>query len=80
MLSRSLGLCLAVQTMTRPAVSPFGHVLGMATWVAVLADGGRCPFTQSPLRREQVTLSLLCCCHGGFINGPNALLTMDWSL
>ena len=38
----------------RPAVSPWGHVMGAATWAAVLAEQGKCPFTQNPLRRDQV--------------------------
>ncbi|KAK9799422.1 hypothetical protein WJX73_008139 [Symbiochloris irregularis] len=47
---------ITLQAMRRPAVSPWGHVLGMATWAAVLADSHRCPFTQQPLQREQVIL------------------------
>lgn len=45
---------VVAQAMRRPAVSVYGHVLGMATWSAVLADSCRCPFTQQPLQRNQV--------------------------
>lgn len=41
--------------MRRPAMSPSGHVMGMATWAAVLAESGRCPFTQQLLAKEQVS-------------------------
>ena len=37
-----------------PAMSPSGHVMGFATWKAVLAEFGRCPFTKQPLHKEQV--------------------------
>jgi hypothetical protein len=33
--------------------------MGAATWAAVLAEQGKCPFTQNPLRRDQVTSCLL---------------------
>jgi hypothetical protein len=39
-----------------PAMSPYGHVMGLATWRAVLAEQGKCPFTQQPLRPEQITV------------------------
>ena len=33
-----------------PAISPAsGHVMGLATWRAVLKETGKCPFTQKPL-------------------------------
>ena len=37
-----------------PAMSPSGHVMGFATWKAVLAEFGRCPFTKQALHKEQV--------------------------
>ena len=38
-----------------PAVCPHGHVMGLATWRAVLAETGACPFTREPLSRDRVT-------------------------
>jgi len=42
-----------------PAISPHGHVMGLATWRAVLLEDepkGRCPFTRLPLRPEQLVV------------------------
>ena len=47
---------ITLEPMVRPAMSPFGHVMGLATWSAVIAEQGKCPFTQQPLRREQIIL------------------------
>lgn len=33
-----------------------GHVMGLATWKAVLAETGRCPFTKAPLRPDMLTV------------------------
>ena len=40
--------------MVRPAISPYGHVMGLATWRAVLADHQACPFTKHPLKVEEL--------------------------
>ena len=45
---------ITLEPVVTPAISPFGHVMGLATWNAVLAEQGKCPFTQQPLRRDQV--------------------------
>ena len=45
---------ITLEPVIRPAISPFGHVMGAATWKAVLAESnGKCPFTKQPLRWEQ---------------------------
>ena len=49
---------VTLEPVVAPAISPYGHVMGMATWRAVLSDAQRCPFTKRPLRPEQlVTLT-----------------------
>lgn len=45
---------ITLEPVVTPAMSPAGHVMGLATWTAVLAEQGKCPFTQQPLRRNQV--------------------------
>lgn len=42
--------------MVNPAISPYGHVMGAATWKAVLREQGKCPFTQKALKWEQITV------------------------
>ena len=44
---------VTLEPVVRPAISPYGHVMGAATWRAVLAENGICPFTKQPLRWEQ---------------------------
>jgi len=44
---------ITLEPVIRPAISPFGHVMGAATWKAVLAESGMCPFTKKPLSWEQ---------------------------
>lgn len=44
---------ITLEPVVRPAISPYGHVMGAATWKAVLAESGVCPFTKKPLRWEQ---------------------------
>lgn len=50
---------ITLEPVVTPAISPYGHVMGQATWNAVLAEQGKCPFTQQPLRRDQVGSSAL---------------------
>lgn len=45
---------ITLEPVVTPAISPYGHVMGLATWNAVLAEQGKCPFTQHPLQRNQV--------------------------
>jgi hypothetical protein len=47
---------ITLEPVTRPAISPYGHVMGYATWRAVLAEQQRCPFTKQPLSWEQLTV------------------------
>ncbi|KAF8065639.1 hypothetical protein HT031_003240 [Scenedesmus sp. PABB004] len=47
---------VTLEPVVNPAISPAGHVMGLATWKAVLAESGRCPFTQAPLRADQLTV------------------------
>ena len=44
---------ITLEPVVRPAISPYGHVMGAATWRAVLGTKGVCPFTKQPLRWEQ---------------------------
>ncbi|KAJ4456645.1 putative myb family protein [Paratrimastix pyriformis] len=48
----------------RPALSPYGHVLGYDTWVRILTGGfgddtshrNRCPFTRQPLNKRELVI------------------------
>jgi hypothetical protein len=44
---------ITLEPVVRPAISPYGHVMGAATWRVVLRENGACPFTKQPLRWEQ---------------------------
>ncbi|GAX78635.1 hypothetical protein CEUSTIGMA_g6073.t1 [Chlamydomonas eustigma] len=50
---------VTLEPVVNPAISPFGHVMGLATWKAVLQDGQRCPFTKHPVTVEQLTVLTL---------------------
>lgn len=45
---------ITLEPVVNPAISPAGHVMGLATWKAVLAEQQRCPFTKAPLRQDQL--------------------------
>jgi hypothetical protein len=45
---------ITLEPVICPAISPAGHVMGLATWRAVLAENPRCPFTKAPLRPDQL--------------------------
>ncbi|GFR53040.1 hypothetical protein Agub_g15740 [Astrephomene gubernaculifera] len=47
---------ITLEPVVNPGISPYGHVMGMATWKAVLAEHGRCPFTKQPLNAEAITV------------------------
>ncbi|GLC58656.1 hypothetical protein PLESTB_001384900 [Pleodorina starrii] len=47
---------ITLEPVFNPAISPYGHVMGLATWKAVLAEHGRCPFTKQPLKAEALTV------------------------
>lgn len=47
---------VTLEPVVTPAISPAGHVMGLATWRAVLAETGRCPFTKVPMRPDQLTV------------------------
>ncbi|GIL69083.1 hypothetical protein Vretimale_17338 [Volvox reticuliferus] len=47
---------ITLEPVVNPAISPYGHVMGLATWKAVLAEHGRCPFTKQPLKPEALTV------------------------
>ncbi|KXZ46241.1 hypothetical protein GPECTOR_45g111 [Gonium pectorale] len=47
---------ITLEPVVNPAISPYGHVMGLATWKAVLAEHGRCPFTKQPLSAEALTV------------------------
>lgn len=40
---------ITLEPVDNPAISPYGHVMGMATWRAVLDEQGKCPFTKQEL-------------------------------
>lgn len=48
---------ITLDNVEKPAISPFGHVMGYATWVRCLnytEPKERCPFTKKPLRLRQI--------------------------
>jgi len=46
---------ITLERVEGPAISPFGHVMGFATWQTVLREqDGVCPFTKKPLTIERV--------------------------
>ncbi|KAL4451372.1 hypothetical protein ABPG77_009444 [Micractinium sp. CCAP 211/92] len=47
---------ITMSAVVRPAISPYGHVAGLATWKVVLAEKQQCPFTNQPLQFEQLKL------------------------
>ncbi|EFJ45729.1 hypothetical protein VOLCADRAFT_93895 [Volvox carteri f. nagariensis] len=47
---------ITLEPVVNPAISPYGHVMGLATWKAVLAENRRCPFTKQPLKVEALTV------------------------
>lgn len=51
---------ITLEEVVNPAISPYGHVMGLATWRAVLAEHGRCPFTKKNLRVEQLSVLTKC--------------------
>ncbi|KAK9839324.1 hypothetical protein WJX81_008143 [Elliptochloris bilobata] len=50
---------ITLEPVVTPAISPFGHVMGLATWKACLKEHGVCPFTKAPLSWEQCTVLTL---------------------
>jgi len=40
---------ITLEPVVNPAISPYGHVMGIATWRAVLDEQGKCPFTKKEL-------------------------------
>jgi hypothetical protein len=47
---------VTLEPVVAPAISPFGHVMGLATWRAVLSEGRGCPFTKRPLRVDELVV------------------------
>ena len=47
---------ITLEPVVNPAISPYGHVMGLATWAACLSEHAQCPFTKQPLRREQLVV------------------------
>jgi hypothetical protein len=47
---------ITLEPVVNPAISPAGHVMGLATWKAVLAENPRCPFTKASLRPDMLTV------------------------
>jgi hypothetical protein len=47
---------ITLEPVVNPAISPFGHVMGLATWAACLAETAVCPFTKQPLRQRDLVV------------------------
>lgn len=47
---------ITLEPVVTPAISIYGHVMGLATWRAVLTERGKCPFTQQALSMGQITV------------------------
>lgn len=45
---------ITLEPVVNPAISPFGHVMGVATWRAVLDEQGKCPFTKKDLKMMHI--------------------------
>ena len=47
---------ITLEQVEDPCISAYGHVMGRATWTAVLGEQGKCPFTKQSLNKGQLTL------------------------
>jgi len=47
---------VTLDPLVDPATCPCGHVMGLATWRAVLAETGKCPFSGRGMRGRDVTV------------------------
>ncbi|KAK3284326.1 hypothetical protein CYMTET_8016 [Cymbomonas tetramitiformis] len=47
---------ITLEEVVKPAISPHGQVMGYATWIEVLKEANKCPFTKKPLNRNQLTV------------------------
>jgi len=45
---------ITLEPVVNPAISPYGHVMGIATWRAVLDEQGKCPFTKQELSMMKI--------------------------
>lgn len=45
---------ITLEPVVTPAMAPSGHVMGLATWRAILNETGVCPFTKNVLRMHQL--------------------------
>ena len=45
---------ITLEPVVNPGISPYGHVMGMATWRAVLDEQGKCPFTKQELSMMKI--------------------------
>ncbi|PRW21070.1 Transforming growth factor beta regulator 1 [Chlorella sorokiniana] len=64
---------ITMSAVVRPAISPYGHVAGLATWKVVLAEKQQCPFTNQPLQFEQLKVLTKTNIHlwrDKIVNGP----------
>ncbi|KAJ3066873.1 hypothetical protein HDU99_003706, partial [Rhizoclosmatium hyalinum] len=46
---------ITLENIVRPAISPYGHVVGYDTWVSCLGNR-MCPFTKKPLSRRELVM------------------------
>lgn len=45
---------ITFQKVINPGISPYGHVLSLATWRIILAENDCCPFTKQQLSFEKI--------------------------
>jgi len=46
---------MTMQEVEKPAISKYGHVLGLSTWEKILKDNPVCPFTKQKLNFYDLT-------------------------
>ncbi|KAJ3129821.1 hypothetical protein HK098_008055 [Nowakowskiella sp. JEL0407] len=47
---------ITLEQVVKPAISPYGHVMGYDTWVMCLQNGGKCPITKQDLKKRELVL------------------------
>ncbi|KAJ1559960.1 hypothetical protein HK096_010526 [Nowakowskiella sp. JEL0078] len=48
---------ITLEPVVKPAISPYGHVMGYDTWVMCLSGGGnKCPITKQDLKKRELVI------------------------
>jgi len=47
---------ITLEEVVQPAISPYGHVMSMASWIQCLLENERCPLTKKPLKRSDLVV------------------------